>query len=162
MPPDLVGGHGVVGRQVLGALAGGDDLEAAGARPINDLAGQRRLVAIRERIDGALGSRLSGQERTGEHVGFYIDHDNVLAGSDRCAGMGNPGGRATGRLDNDLDLRIGARFGSRRDKRVRAIRGASHPTVQQALRARSGSRSAMTETSSPDFSYRVGFRAAVT
>jgi len=97
-------------------LPAGDDLEAAGARPINDLAGQRRLVAIGERIDGALGSRLSGQERTGEHVGLYIDHDNVLAGSDRCAGMGDPGGRATGRLDNDLDLRIGARFGSRPDK----------------------------------------------
>jgi len=36
----------MVGEQVFGALAAGSDLEAAGARPIDQLAGQRRLVAV--------------------------------------------------------------------------------------------------------------------
>jgi hypothetical protein len=63
--------------------------------------------------------------------------------------MGNAGGRAAGCLDDDLNFRIGAASAPDATKRVRAIRGASQPTVRQALRARSGSRSAMTETTSP-------------
>ncbi len=80
-----------------------------------------------------LRPRLLGQQRPGEHIGFDIDHDDVLAGGDRCAGMGDAGRRTAGRLDDDLDLGIGAGLGARRDKRVRAIRAASQPTVRQAL-----------------------------
>jgi len=83
-----------------------------------------------------LARAFSGQERTGEHVGFYIDHDNVLAGSDRCAGHGQSraGGLPVASTMTST-LRIGARFGSRRDKNgFAAIRGASQPTLRQALR----------------------------
>ena len=51
--PDRVRRRGVVGRVVLGALAGGDDLEAAGPGPVDQLADQRRLVAVGEGVDDA-------------------------------------------------------------------------------------------------------------
>ena len=116
MRPDIVRGDGVIGRQVLGALAGGDDLEPAGARPIDQLAGQRRLVAIGQRIDDALRPRLLGQQRPGQHIGLDIDHDDVLAGGDRGPGMDDAGRRAAGRLDDHLDIGIGAGLGARRDE----------------------------------------------
>ena len=49
--PHRVGRRRVVHRQVLGALARGDHLEPAGARPVDHLADQRRLVAVRQRVD---------------------------------------------------------------------------------------------------------------
>jgi hypothetical protein len=107
----------MIGRQILGSLAGGGDLEAARARPIDQFAGQRRLIAIGERIDDPAGPRLLGQERPGQHIGFDVDHDDVLAGGDRRARVGNPRWRTAGRLDNDLDPGIGAGLGARRDER---------------------------------------------
>ena len=101
--PDAVGGHGVIGGQVLGALAGGDDLEAAGARPVDLLGDQRRLVAIGHRIDDAPLARLPGEQRPGQHVGLDIDHDDRRAGLDRGERMGDAGGRIAGRLDHDVD-----------------------------------------------------------
>ena len=108
MTPNVVGCDAMVGGQVFGPLASRGDLEAAGARPIDQVAGQRRLVAIGERINHPRAARLLGQQRSGKHVGFDIDHDNMPAGGDRRAGMSNAGRRRTGRFDNDLDLGIGA------------------------------------------------------
>ena len=107
MTPNVVGCDAMVGGQVFGPLASRGDLEAAGARPIDQVAGQRRLVAIGERINHPLVARLLRQQRPGKHVGFDIDHHDMPAGGDRRAGMGNAGRRRTGRLDNDLGLRIG-------------------------------------------------------
>ena len=55
--PDGRGRDLVVGRQVLGALARADDLEAAQPRPLHQLADQRGLVAVGERVDDAGGLR---------------------------------------------------------------------------------------------------------
>ena len=107
----------MIGRQILGSLAGGDDLETAGAAPIDQLAGQRRLVAIGEGIDDVPRPRLLGEQWPGQHIGFDIDHDDVLVGCDRCARMGNARRRTAGRLDNDLDPGIGAGLNARCDER---------------------------------------------
>ena len=77
--------------QVFGALAGGDHLEAAGARPIDHLADERRLVAVGQRIDQARRRRFARHERPGERIGFHVDHDHVparLAGQARMAQAG--------------------------------------------------------------------------
>jgi hypothetical protein len=116
MRPDIVGGDHVVGRQVFGSLAGGSNLKAAGPRPIDQLADERRLVAIGERIDDALRPRLLGEQRPGEHVGFDIDHDDMFFCGDRGAGMGNARGRDPGCFDDDLDVRMPARLRARRDE----------------------------------------------
>ena len=72
-------------RLVARALAGADHLEAGGARPVDMLADQRRLVAPGERIDDARGLGLARQQRPGHRVGLDIDHDDVLAVRDRRA-----------------------------------------------------------------------------
>ena len=87
MAPDAFRRHVVIGRQVFGALAGGDDAKAGGAGPVHHLGGQRRLVAIGQRIDHAGLARFLREQRPRQHVGLDIDHDDMLAGRDRGAGM---------------------------------------------------------------------------
>ena len=124
MLPDAVGSDGVVGREVLRALAGGDDLEAAGARPVDLLGDQRRLVAIGHRIDDALVAGFPREQRSGEHVGLDIDHDDRRPRLDRGERMRDAGGGIARRLDDDVDgARVGGRFPVRdetgpRDPRV--------------------------------------------
>src|SRR5438874_13395243 len=79
MLPDTFRRHVVIGRQIFGALAGGDDAKAGGARPIHHLRGQRRLIAVGERVDHAGLARFLSQQRPGQHVGLDIDHDHMLA-----------------------------------------------------------------------------------
>src|SRR5688500_4921565 len=104
----VVAPHGVrrrvvVGGQVLGPLAGGRDLEARGARPVHQLADQRGLVAVRQRVDDTGFARAPGEQRTREAVRLHVHHHDVLAV--RAAGERVPdaGGRAAGRVDDDLD-----------------------------------------------------------
>ena len=128
-------------RLVARALAGGDHLEAAGARPVDVLADQRRLVAPGEAVDDARGLRLARQQRTGERIGLHIDHDDVLAVRDRRERMADAGGRNAGRLDDHLDL--GARdqrLGIVRDMGAAGLervaerrRGRTHPACQPAV-----------------------------
>jgi len=150
MPPDLVGGHGVVGRQVLGALAGGDDLEAAGARPIKR--SRRSTPAGRHRRANrrCLGSRLSGQMRTGEHVGLYVDHDNVPCGA-AIALRGHWAITAGGLpVASTMTSTSGSAHASAPTRQNGFGRSAALPShVRQALRAPIGIEIAMTETSSP-------------
>ena len=56
----------MIGRVVARALAGGDDLEAAGARPVDVLADERRLIAPGQRVDDARRARLLRQQRPGD------------------------------------------------------------------------------------------------
>ena len=109
-------------------------LEAASARPIDQLAGQRRLVAIGQRIDDASErAPLRASSGPARNVGLDIDHDDVLAGGDRRDGRARcrPVG-LTGRLDDHLHLGMTRRL---RRPRPRVIRvagdpgGASQPTV---------------------------------
>jgi hypothetical protein len=61
MAPDLRRRDVVIGRQVFCSLAGGDHAEAGGARPVHYLGGQRRLIAIGQRIDHAGAARFFRQ-----------------------------------------------------------------------------------------------------
>ena len=94
----------MVVRLVARALAGRDHLEAGGARPVDMLADQRRLIAPGERIDDAGLLRLAGEQRTRERVRLHIDHHDVLAVRDRLKRMADAGARNAGRLDDHLDL----------------------------------------------------------
>ncbi len=66
------------------------------------------MIAIGEAVDNAGLPRLLGQQRPGQHIGFDIDHDDMLAGVNRSAGMGDPGGGMPGRLDHHLNIMAGA------------------------------------------------------
>ena len=117
MRPDIVRCHRVIGRQIFGALAGGNDFKAARARPVDQLAGERRLIAVGERIDNALGPRLCREERSCQHVGLDIHHHDVLARGDGSTGVRNARRRRAGRLDHDIDIGVAARLVAGRDKR---------------------------------------------
>ena len=97
----------VIVRLVARALAGGDHLEAAGARPIHVLADERGLVAPGEAVDHARGLRLAREQGARDRVRLHVDHDDVLAVGDRAQRMADPGGRHARRLDDDLDLGTG-------------------------------------------------------
>ena len=94
----------VIVRLVTGALAGGDDGEAAGARPVDMLANKRGLIAPGEAIDHAGGFGLARKQRTGERIRLDIDHDHMLAVRDRTQGVTYARARDAGRLDDHLDL----------------------------------------------------------
>ncbi len=137
MLPDAVRRHVVIGRQVFRALAGGDDAKTGGARPVDHLRRQRRLVAIGQRIDHAGLARLFRQQRPRQHVGLDIDHDDMLAGGDRRARMADADGGIAGRLHHHLDIarhRLGAVGDEfrRRDPRIVPADGAAG--VFRALR----------------------------
>ncbi len=103
--PDGVGRRSMIGRQVAGALASRDHVETAGARPVDLLANQRRLVAPGERIDDAFFGRLAREQWTGQRIRLDVDHDDVLARFDRSEAEADAGCGIAGRLDDDVDLR---------------------------------------------------------
>ena len=107
MVPDPGRRHVVIGRQIFGALARGDDTESDRARPVHHFRGQGRLIAIGERIHHPGAAGLVGQQRSGQHVGLDIDHDDVLAGSDRRAGMADSHGRIAGGFHDHFDVAAG-------------------------------------------------------
>ena len=122
MRPDRLGRRGVIARQVLGALAGSDDLEAAGARPVDHLADQGRLVAVSHGIDHAGLPAALGQERPRQHVGLDVDHDDVLAVLGGGQGVGDARGRVAGGVDHDVDLSVKPRAGNQRQAVLQELR----------------------------------------
>src|SRR4029450_3447016 len=103
--PHGIGRGAVILRLVAGALAGGDHVEAAGARPVDVLANERGLVAPGEAIDHARGLRLARKQGTGERIRLDVDHHDVLAVPDGAQGVAYAGGRDAGRVADDFDLR---------------------------------------------------------
>jgi hypothetical protein len=94
----------VVLGQVLGALAGGHDLEAAAARPVDHFHRQRGLIAVGHRVNDACLFCLSREVRAGQYIGLDVDHDDVFAvfAAKQCmpySSRGVPGG-----FDHDVDL----------------------------------------------------------
>ena len=137
MLPDAVGRDLVIGGEVLGALAGADDLEAAHPRPLHELADQRRLVAVGQRVDdaGCLGP--AREQRADEGVGLDVDHDDVPAGRDRPQRVIDSRRRIPRRLDHDLDASCGdQRRGIRRS--ATSCRACAHPRASRAWSAASG------------------------
>ena len=92
----------MIGREIFCAFSGGDDAETGGAGPVHHLGGERRLVAIGERIDHAGLARFFRQQRSGQYVGLDIDHDDMLAGRNRRARMSDADGGIAGRLHHDV------------------------------------------------------------
>ncbi len=105
--PDGVGGGRVEFGQILGALARGHDLEAAGARPVHHFADQGGLIAVGQRIDDARFARAARQQRTGQRVGLHVDHDDVLAVFAAGEHVRDAGGGLAGRVDDDVDVGAG-------------------------------------------------------
>ena len=102
MAPDAFRRHVVIGRQIFGALAGGDDAKSCRARPVDHFGGQRRLIAIGQRIDHARFARFLGEQGARQHVGLDIDHHDMLAGRNRRAGMPDADGGIAGRFHHDV------------------------------------------------------------
>ena len=105
--PDGIRRGIAVARLEIHPLAGRGHLEAGGARPVDQFADQRRLVAVGHRVDEALRPRLLGEDRPDHHVGLDVDHHEVFAGIDRRQRMAGAGDRMTRRLDDALDLVAG-------------------------------------------------------
>ena len=88
--PDIAGRRLVIVRLVARAFAGRDHLEAAGARPIDMLADQRRLIAPGEAVDHARFLRLAREQRARERIRLDVDHDDMLAVGDRLEACAMP------------------------------------------------------------------------
>ena len=140
MRPDIVRGDRVIGRQIFGPFTGGGDLKAAGPRPVDQLADERRLVAISERIDHSCGPRLFGEQRAGQRVGFDVHHDDVLFRAYRRAGVGYTRCRYTRCFDDDLYFGMSAGFCTRGNER-----GFREPRRIPADRQAGGARSLRVE-----------------
>ena len=93
-------------RQPLVAAPRGDDRKARGARPVDQLADQRRLVAIGEAVDHAGVRRLARQQRPAERVGLDRDVDHVLAVAECLEAMLDRSDRIARAFDDDIDLRM--------------------------------------------------------
>ena len=114
---------------MLRALAGAHDLEAAQPRPLHELADQRRLVAVGERVDDARGLGPPCQQRADERVGLDVDHHDVPPRLDRQERVLDAGRRIAGRLDHDVDA-------GRGDQRRRVVGepGRAAPSASSARR----------------------------
>ena len=102
--PHRLGRRLRVVRQPFVAAAGRRHLEARGARPVDQLADQRRLVAVGQAVDHAGRGRALGQQRAAEGVGLDRDHDHALAVLEGFQRMLDGGDRIAGRFDDDVDL----------------------------------------------------------
>ena len=103
--PHGVGRRAVILGQIFGALAGGDHLESRRAAPVDHLADQRRLIAIRQRINDARFACALRQQRAGKRIGLDVDHDDMFAMLTACLHVADPGEGIARRIDDDLDFR---------------------------------------------------------
>ena len=91
-------------REILGALPCRDHLEAAQTAPIDEFAGQGRLVAVGHRVHDAGSLGFARQQRPGQHVGLDVHHDDVLALAHGLPGMGHARRRVSGCLDHHVNV----------------------------------------------------------
>jgi hypothetical protein len=88
------------------AAARGHHRKAAGARPVDQVADQRRLVTERQRIHHAGLLRLACQHRAAQCVGLDGDVDHVLVLRERAKAVIHRGDRRAGALDDHVDRRM--------------------------------------------------------
>ena len=91
-------------RQPLVAAASRRDVEARSARPVDQFADQRRLVAIGQAVDHARRGGALGQHRAAQSIRLDGDHDHMLAVAESFQRMLGGSDRIAGRLDDDLDV----------------------------------------------------------
>ena len=119
-------------RQPLVAAARRRDGKARGARPVDQFADQRRLVAVGEAVDHTRFGGTAREQRAAEGIGFHRHHHHTLAVPEGFQRMLDGGDRIAGRFDDHVDLGMGdqrlpvvgqervavlARFGERRGGR---------------------------------------------
>ena len=93
-------------RQPFVPASGGHDRKARGACPVDQIADQRRLVAIGEAVDDAGLPRLAREQRSAERIRLDGHHHHVLAVLERRERVLDGGDWIPGRLDHDVDLGI--------------------------------------------------------
>ena len=113
-------------------------------RPLDELADQRGLIAVGERVDDAGRLGATREQRPDEGVRLDVDHHDVPAGLDRAQGMVDARRRIPRRLDHDLDARRGDQPGVSSVSQVvpcrcasSALRAASAASGQPAAISRS-------------------------
>jgi hypothetical protein len=82
----------------------GHDRKAGGARPVDQFAYQRRLIAVAEAVHHACSLRLAREQRPAEGIGLDRDVDHMLAMGEGCQAMFDCGRRIAGAFDDDVDL----------------------------------------------------------
>jgi hypothetical protein len=93
-------------RQPFVAAPGGHHREAATARPVHQVADQRRLVAEGQRIDHAGLLCPAREQRPTERVGLDRHVDHMLAVLEGRQAMVDRGNGVAGALDDDVDRRV--------------------------------------------------------
>ena len=102
--PDSFRSRVVIDREILGAFACGDHLESGRAGPIDQLADERGLIAVGERVDNAGLSRAARKQRACEGIGLDVYHHDMPAMLAAGQHVANAGRRISRRLHDDFDL----------------------------------------------------------
>jgi len=90
-------------RQPLVPPAGRHHAESGGARPVDQVADDRRLVAVGEAVDYARLGGLAREQRAAERVGLDGHHHHVLAVAERGERVLDRRERVARRFDDDVD-----------------------------------------------------------
>ena len=93
-------------RQPFVAAPGCHHGEAAGARPIHQIANQRRLVAECQGVNDTGLLRFERQQRAAKGVGLHRDVHHMLAVRKRLQAVVDCGNRVAGAFDDDVNRRM--------------------------------------------------------
>ena len=93
-------------RQPFVATPGGHDGKPAGARPVDEVADQRRLVTKSERIDHAGFGRAAREQRAAKRIRLDGHVDDMFVLGKRFEAMVDGGNRMPGAFDDDIDRRM--------------------------------------------------------
>ena len=94
-------------RKPFVAAARGHNGKSRRARPVDEIADDRRLVAIGEAVHHCGLPRLFCKQRAAEGIRLHRDHDHVFAVAERGERVRDGGERVTRRFDHDLDCGMG-------------------------------------------------------
>jgi hypothetical protein len=80
-----------------------DDRKTASARPVHQVADQRRLIAEREAVDDPRLRRLAREQRATKRIRLDGDIDHMLTRAKRRQAMIDRDDRVAGAFDDDVD-----------------------------------------------------------
>jgi len=81
----------------------GNDRETGCARPVHQVANERRLITVREAVHDPRLTRFLRENRAAESIGLHRHHYDVLAVAKRGQRVLHCGDRVAGRFDDDVD-----------------------------------------------------------